>query len=43
MRSPDWPVFGVARYADAGYPEALEQAARSGLDLISAGPGSGKT
>jgi urocanate hydratase len=27
------PALGVARYADAGYPAALEQAARQGLDL----------
>jgi urocanate hydratase len=27
------PALGVARYADAGYPEALEQARRHGLDL----------
>jgi urocanate hydratase len=27
------PALGVARYADAGYPEALEQAREHGLDL----------
>jgi urocanate hydratase len=27
------PALGVARYADAGYPEALAEAARHGLDL----------
>jgi urocanate hydratase len=27
------PAFGVARYADAGYPEARDEAARHGLDL----------
>jgi urocanate hydratase len=27
------PALGVARYADAGYPQALEQARASGLDL----------
>jgi urocanate hydratase len=26
------PALGVARYADAGYPEALERAAEAGLD-----------
>jgi urocanate hydratase len=28
------PALGVARYADAGYPEALDQAAVSGVDLV---------
>ena len=28
------PALGVARYADAGYSEALDQAARSGVDLV---------
>ena len=28
------PALGVARYADAGYPEALDEAARSGVDLV---------
>ncbi|HTU29388.1 MAG TPA: urocanate hydratase [Solirubrobacteraceae bacterium] len=27
------PALGVARYAHAGYPEALEEASRSGVDL----------
>jgi urocanate hydratase len=27
------PALGVARYADAGYPEALDEAQRSGVDL----------
>jgi urocanate hydratase len=27
------PALGVARYANAGYPEAIEEAARSGVDL----------
>jgi urocanate hydratase len=27
------PALGVARYADAGYPEALAEAARAGLVL----------
>ena len=27
------PALGVARYVDAGYPEAREEAARHGLDL----------
>jgi urocanate hydratase len=27
------PALGVARYADAGYPDAIEVAAREGLDL----------
>jgi urocanate hydratase len=26
------PALGVARYADAGYPEALERAREAGLD-----------
>jgi urocanate hydratase len=26
------PALGVARYADAGYPEALAEAERHGLD-----------
>ena len=29
------PALGVARYADAGYPEALAEAARHDLDLAS--------
>ena len=33
------PALGVARYADAGYPEALAEAARHGLNLPSRGPG----
>ena len=28
------PALGVARYADAGYPEAMAEAERHGLDLI---------
>jgi urocanate hydratase len=28
------PALGVARYADAGYPEALAEAERHGLDLV---------
>ncbi len=32
------PALGVARYADAGYPEALAEAARHGLNLPSRGP-----
>jgi urocanate hydratase len=31
------PALGIARYAHAGYPEALEQARISGLDLGEAG------
>ncbi len=27
------PALGVARYASAGYPEAIEEASRSGVDL----------
>jgi len=27
------PALGVARYANAGYPEALDEASRSGVDL----------
>jgi len=27
------PALGVARYADAGYPDALARAAQTGLDL----------
>ena len=27
------PALGVARYVDAGYPEARDEAARHGLDL----------
>jgi urocanate hydratase len=33
------PALGVARYADAGYPEALDQAVASGLRLPSLGLG----
>jgi urocanate hydratase len=35
------PALGVARYADAGYPEALDQAVASGLQLPSLGLVSG--
>jgi urocanate hydratase len=35
------PALGVARYADAGYPEAIDQAVASGLQLPSLGLGSG--
>jgi hypothetical protein len=31
------PALAVARYANAGYPEALEEAARSALDLATGG------
>jgi urocanate hydratase len=31
------PALGVARYADAGYPEARDEARRAGLDLIDGG------
>jgi urocanate hydratase len=27
------PALGVARYADAGYPEALAEAARHGVEI----------
>ena len=30
------PALGVARYAHAGYPEALAQASAFGLDLVGA-------
>ena len=33
------PALGVARYADAGYPAALETARRHGLDLPSGSAG----
>jgi urocanate hydratase len=29
------PALGVARYASAGYPEALDEASRSNVDLAS--------
>jgi urocanate hydratase len=28
------PALGVARYVDAGYPEALAEAERHGLDIL---------
>jgi urocanate hydratase len=36
------PGIGVARHADAGYPEALATAARHGLHLPMVGPGHGE-
>jgi urocanate hydratase len=33
------PAPGVARYADAGYPEAIERACRANLDRPAADAG----